>query len=975
MNPIAGSRLHRSISASIWLLLLVVVTAGELVAQPKERPRIPGDPLDARIYTLDNGLTVMMSVNRSEPRITTMIATRAGSKNDPANNTGLAHYLEHMLFKGTDRFGTSDFATEKIYLDQIEALYEKYNSTTDVKQRTEIYRSIDSVSGIAARYAIANEYDQLVNTLGATGSNAYTSFEQTVYLADIPQNQLERWLTIEGERFRNPILRLFHTELEAVYEEKNRSLDDDGSKAYEALLEALFPNHPYGTQTTIGRVEHLKNPSLREIRKYYETYYVPNNMAIILSGDLDPDRTIALVEKAFGGMKARPVPPFKFSPEPARSAPTVRNVVGPDAESVQIAFRFPGITTRESMLLELTDLILAYKGAGLIDLNLNKQQKVLGAGSSPWMLKDYSIHFLSGSPNEGQSLEEVRDLLLGQIELVKQGKFDEEQLRAAIRNLRVDEIRQFESSGGRANALLDNFITGQNWVGRLDKLAQFTKQDIIDFAKKHYTSDYVVVFKRTGTDEAIAKIEKPTITPVPVNRSAQSEFARQALAGTTEPIRPVFLDYQKDISRMSLKGKVPIYYLPNKENQLFSLFYVFDMGRRNDPTLPYAVDYLQYLGTDKLSAEQVAREFFKLGCQFGVSSGEEQVYVSLSGLQESFEPAMALFESLLANVKPDPAPLANMVEQELKMRADAKLDKGTILNQGLMNYAIYGPRNPFTDRLSEKQLRALDPKDLVRQIRTLGSYQHKILYYGPASSQVVTAALEKYHTLPSTLRDYPPATVYKRNEMTKNIVYFVPYDMVQAEVLWISKSQQYDPKLTPVTSLFNEYYGGSMAGVVFQEIRESKALAYSAYSGYTAPGRKEDPYYIIAYVGTQADKLPEAIPAMSQLLETMPTAEQSFAVAKAGIKSRIETERFNRSRILFSILAGEKMGLDHDIRRDIYSEIDRLSMEDLRRFHAARYTGRPYAFAVIGSPERVTPESLKTYGEVVPLTLEQIFGY
>jgi zinc protease len=972
MIPTPGSR---SIRSGFWLLLLALISStGSLVAQTKELPVPAGDPINTKIYQLSNGLTVIMSVNRTEPRINTMIATRAGSKNDPATNTGLAHYLEHMLFKGTDRFGTSDWTTEKVYLDQIESLYEQYNKTTDPARRTAIYRSIDSVSGIAARYAIANEYDKLVASIGVSGSNAFTSTEQTVYLADIPQNQLEKWLAIEAERFRNPILRLFHTELEAVYEEKNRTLDDDGSKAYEALQAALFSNHAYGTQTTIGTVEHLKNPSLKEIRKYYETYYVPNNMAIILVGDLDPERTIRMVEKAFGGMKPKPVPPYEFKEEPVRSEPTVREVVGPETESLLMAYRFPGAGTRDAMLMELTDLILAYKGAGLIDLNLNMQQKVLSAGSGTSIQKDYSTHYMFGAPNQGQTLEEVRDLLLAQLELVKQGKFDEEQLQAAVRNLRVDEIRQFESNEGRASALLDYFVTGTSWVGRLDQLAKFTKKDITDFARKNYTNDYAVVFKRTGTDEKTLKVEKPSITPVPVDRTGQSPFAQQILSTPAEPIKPVFLDYQKDINRLTLGGKVPVYYLPNRENQLFSLYYVFDMGRRNDPKLPYAIDYLQYLGTDKQSAAEVAREFFKLGCTFSVSSGEDQVYVSLSGLQESFEPALALFETLLANVKPDPEPLENMIEGEMKRRADAKLDKGTILSGALASYAIYGPRNPFTDRLSEKQLRALSPKELTQKIRTLGSYRHKVLYYGPASSDQLLTALAKHHKLPPVLKDYPAATVYKRNDMTKNVVYFVPYDMVQAEVLWLSKSGRYDPKLAPMTSLFNEYYGG-MSGVVFQEIRESKALAYAAQSGYDTPSRKDDPYYISAYIGTQADKLPEALPAMNEILQTMPTAEQSFAAARAGIKNRIETERINRASILFSVLAAEKMGLDHDIRRDIYTELDRLTIEDLRRFHTSTFTGRPYAYAVIGSPERVTADQLKQFGEVKVLTLEEVFGY
>ncbi len=257
---------------------------------------VTGDPLRTRMYTLKNGLTVYMSVNKAEPRIYTSIAVRAGSKNDPADATGLAHYLEHMLFKGTDKYGSLDYEKEKKLLDKVENLYEKYRSTTDEEKRKEIYREIDKTSGEAAKYAIANEYDKMLSAIGAKGTNAYTSFEQTVYINDIPANQLETWLKIEGERFRNPVLRLFHTELEAVYEEKNISLDSDRRAIFFGLLDKLFPVHNYGQQTTIGTINHLKNPSIKKIKEYYSNYYVPNNMALCISGDFDPDQAIKWIE-------------------------------------------------------------------------------------------------------------------------------------------------------------------------------------------------------------------------------------------------------------------------------------------------------------------------------------------------------------------------------------------------------------------------------------------------------------------------------------------------------------------------------------------------------------------------------------------------------------------------------------------------------------------------------------------------------
>jgi predicted Zn-dependent peptidase len=938
---------------------------------------VAGDPLKARIYKLQNGLTVYMTVNRNEPRIQTYVAVRAGSKHDPKDATGLAHYLEHMLFKGTDKYGSLDYSKEKPYLDEIENLYESYRSTRDENQRKALYRQIDSVSGIAANYAIANEFDKMIGTLGAKGTNAYTSNEQTVYVNDIPANQLKRWAAVESERYRNPVLRLFHTELEAVYEEKNRALDNDPRTVTETLLGELFKNHQYGTQTTIGTVEHLKNPSIKKIKEYFNQYYVPNNMAVCLSGDLNPDEAIKVIDQSFGSMQAKPVPAFTFSPEQPITSPIRREIFGPDAEMVQFGFRFPGVASHEAKVLSMVDMILSNSAAGLIDLNLNKAQKVLNATCGPWQLKDYSIHMFTGRPLAGQSLEDVEKLMLGQIELVKKGQFDEKLLNAIVNDFTITELRNFENNSGRADAFVDAFTTFQNWedhVNRINELKKVTKKEIVDFANKYYNNNYVVVYKRTGERKDVVKVEKPAITPVTVNRTDMSNFVKQVNAMPADKISPRFIDYKQDIKETKLASGVPVYYLKNDENELFTLYYMLDLGKRHDKELAFAVNYLPFLGTSKMSADDVTKKLYELGCSFNVSSSEDQSYVYLSGLQKNFKEAVALFEDLLTNAKPDQAALNSLVQRTLKGRTDAKKNKNAILG-ALRAYGMYGKFNAMTNILTNEQLQALKAEDVVNKLKNLTSYDHRVLYYGPAASNEVVSSLNTLHKTSKSLRPIPTAAAYVPQETRDSKVYFVDYDMAQAEIMFVSKLKAYDPTMAPKLELFNEYFGGGMSSVVFQNIRESKALAYSVWSFVTTPSKKEDPHFISAYVGTQADKTPETMTAMFEIMNEMPKAENNFEQAKKAIQNKIETERITRTDILFNYERAKRLGLTSDIRQAVYNNVPSMSYSDIAQFQVDNMKGRNYSILVLGNKNKIDQTKLGTYGPIQHLTLTDIFGY
>ena len=939
---------------------------------------VKNDPMKSRIYTLDNGLKVFLTVYKDAPRVQTYIAVRAGSKNDPADATGLAHYLEHMLFKGTDKYGSLDYSKEAPMLEEIENLYEEYRqiSMTDTLNRDRVWAQIDSISGQAAKFAIANEYDKMVSNIGAKGTNAYTSAEATVYVNDIPSNQLEKWLDIEAERFRMPVFRLFHTELEAVYEEKNRGMDNDGRKMFEAMLAGLFQKHTYGTQTTIGTIEHLKNPSIKEIRKYFNKNYVPNNMAICMSGDFDPDSVITWINDKFGSFEKQADPEFIPAVEDPISQPIVKDIYGPDAERLYLAYRFPGVKDRETQVMRIVDMILSNSQAGLIDLHLNQEQKVLQASCFPYILSDYSTHILYGLPKQGQTLDQVKDLLIEEVEKVKQGDFPDWLIPAIISDLKLSKIKIYESNSGRANEFVQAFTQNIEWedyVKELEILESITKQEVIAVANKYYQDNYVLVRKNLGEDLNITKVSKPAITPVEVNRDAQSDFLKAITEAEVKDIEPEFINYAEDIKQSDIG--VPLLHKQNTENNLFKLYYISDRGNNHDKKLSMAIDYFNYLGTQDISPAQKKEEFYKLGCEVSVSSQNEQSYISLSGLDDNFEASVELFEKLLKEVVANEDALENLKMDFLKKRADAKLNKQTILYSGMSNYAKYGPNNPFTNKLSDQEIMATTCQELIDIIRDLTTYEHRVLYYGPKSLEQASQAISSYHTLPNELKKIDNEQDFAELDINKTSVFVVDYDMKQAEILMISKGQKFIPDNMPLIKLHNEYFGGSMGSIVFQTLRESKALAYSVYSSYSTPRLKDDSHYVMAYIGTQADKLNEAMVGMNELLNQLPEVDANLENAKEAVIQKIRTERITKDRVLFNYESAKRLGYDYDSRKDIFDTIEKFNMTDLTNFHNERMSNKDYTILVLGNKDQLDLNALKSYGPVKFLTLEDIFGY
>lgn len=963
-------------------LVALLLVAGVGMAQKKYEYRtFNNDPMGVREYTLDNGLKVFMSVYKDAPKVQTYIAVRAGSKNDPKETTGLAHYLEHMMFKGTQRLGTRDWEAEKILIQQIEDLFEAYRLFDDQETRAAIYHKIDSLSYEASKLAIANEYDKAMTAIGSTGTNAFTSNDYTMYVENIPANQLDTWCEIEADRFRNLVLRLFHTELETIYEEKNMSLTKDGRRANEAMLSALFPHHPYGTQTTLGEGDHLKNPSMRNIRNFVAQYYVPNNICISLAGDFDPDEAIRIIDKHWGDMQPGNVPQFTKTPEAPITTPIVKSITGLDPENLTLAYRVNGGNgTRDALLCSALEQILNNGECGLIDLNLNQAQKCLGAYAGSYTLNDYTAFLFGGRPAPGQTLDQLQSLLFEQIELVKKGQFEDWMLEAAINNMKLTLMKRAESNNARASAMAYAYVQHQDWqevCNEIDEISRLTKKDIVDFANQIFQdNNYVAIRKLQGQPESIVKVAKPAITPIEVGRDAESSYLSQikSKAQSAQPIEPVFIDYKTCVSKSKMANGAEVLYVKNEENLTFNLDYYFDFGSLADPDLEMARALVSYLGTSKHTPEQIAQEFYKLACSYDISLGSETMTVSLSGLSENMEKAIALMEEIFSDLQPNQEMLDMLVARNIKGRADSKSNQQTMFS-ALRQYGQYGSNSSYLRAQSDEQWRALKADDLVAKITSLFSYPHRILYYGPESLDGIKAIVARDHQMPKKFQKAPANKTFQPLAVSQNTVIFCDYPANQTYLYEYNRSDKFDLAMLPTIYLYNEYFGGSMNAIVFQEMREKRSLAYSAQSYYSTPSKKDGYFTNGSMIATQNDKLIDALTAFDGLFEDMPQADANIALAKEGLIAQVRTARTTKRNLIFAYLTRERMGYKEHPNKALFQMIPTMGMQDVVNFNHKHIKGQHKTYLVLGKESEMDFNALSKFGKVKKVSATDLFNY
>lgn len=966
----------------IMLALAALMAASAAsAAPPYSYTTVQGDPSGTRIYTLPNGLKVYLSVNKEKPRIQTDIAVRTGSRNDPAETTGLAHYLEHLMFKGTQDFGTTSYSAEKPYLDDIERRYEHYRTLTDSAQRRQAYHEIDSVSQLAARYNIPNEYVKLMSSIGAQGTNAYTSNDVTCYVEDIPSNEVDNWVRVEADRFQNMVIRGFHTELEAVYEEYNIGLANDFNKSYKAVNRLLYPTHPYGTQTTIGTQEHLKNPSITNIKNYFKRYYVPNNVAICMAGDLDPDKVIATIDRYFGSWAASPsLSRPEYAPLRPIMAPVDTTVYGVEADYVMLGWRFPGASSAQCDTLNLLSGLLYNGTAGLLDLDLNQTMKVQYSNAFTDELTDYTSYFLIGGPNDGQSLEQVRSLMLGEVDKLKRGDFPDDLIKSYINNLKLNYYKGLLSNESRADAMVDAFINGKSWdsvVKRISRLEGITKPQVMAFASRYLGNDYATVFKCQGEDTTLKKIDKPAITAIPANRDLSSAFLNEVVNTQVTPIEPQFVDYKRDLVDTKTSAGLPLIYKHNDQDGLFNLWFYYDFGTEDNLDMSYAASYLDVIGTATKSAAQVKREFYELACNYSVSVDDDKTYVSLSGLSENMPKALALLNDVLNHAKATPQSYESYVNLIEKSRADAKKDQKECFG-ALVSYGVYGPYNSARNIISASKLRSLDPQKLVDGLKTFDKMQHMVVYFGPMTVKELSSCLAKYHKTPKHLAPVPQGKPYAEqpNPATTEIL-VAPYEAKNIYMrMYHNTGRTFDLATAPVAAMFNEYFGDGMNTIVFQELRESRGLAYNAYAYYDFYPEVGHPMTYFTHIISQNDKMMDCIKVFNQILDTIPQSQSAFGIAKQSLTKSLQSKRVTRSSVLWNyIYQAKEHHLAQPLDKTVYEALPTLTLQDVVDFEQRNMAHKVYRYVILGDEKNIDMKALEKLGTVKRLTTDEIFNY
>ncbi|MDD3910936.1 MAG: insulinase family protein [Bacteroidales bacterium] len=991
--------LRKMLTVALAFAVVLTTAGGNAFAQKKTAKHsgakdyeiVKNDPTNTRIYTLPNGLTVYLSVIKKEPRIQTYIAVRTGSKNDPHETTGLSHYLEHIMFKGTTHFGTINYQKEKPMLDQIEKEFEYYRALKDPAARKAEYHKIDSISFAASKLFVANEYDKLMGALGSKNSNAFTSNDMTVYQEDIPSNQVEAWAKIQSDRFENMVIRGFHTELEAVYEEDNLGLSDDQGRAYDTLMFSLFKNHPYGLQTTIGTQEHLKNPSITNIWKHYHNFYVPNNVAICMAGDFNPDQAITIIRKYFGSWKRNDnLKLLKFKDEQPIAKHIEKTVYGQESPLIYVGWRFPSAYRDGRTLSNIGDTlymvsnILNNRGdAGLIDMNVNRPQKVLSGFAGNQGMTDYNIFLVGGEPKEGQSLTEVKNILFEQLEKVKRGEFDESMLTAIVNNWKRSRMQNLDSYQFRARMMYGNFINRTPWsytVEQGERLSKIKKEDIVKFVNKYFNDNYVQVNKVVGIEKGIQKIEKPAITAINTNRDTSSQFLRdmEKMIGAAKPIEPVYVDFAKEMSIGKNATGQDVYYKHNDDNSLFYLTYYFPIGTYDSNKLDYALYYFNNLGTDKFSSDQIKSKLYTLACSLSGSSYEHTTEVSINGLSENMKQASDIVEGLLANVKPDEQLLSKMKENWKKQLMNAKTDKDANA-QALETYTIYGPENPQTHSLKPSEIDKLTAEELVNIVKDLFRHQYSVIYYGPLAKDKAVAELNTMHKGAENLAEYAPSRSFEVLDSKEPTIFIAPYKATQINIYGICNyGEKLNPSERALVKLYDTYFGSGMSSIVFQDLREAKGLAYHAAASHVFPYFKDkEPLYYEALIYTQNDKMMDALRAYNSILTDMPVSQKSFDVAKSNSLQNLATKRYTGAGVIWYYLSMKRQGFDYDINKDIYNNLKALNLQSIIDYQQNNIRNRKYNIGIVGNTEELDLNSLAGmhYGKIVRLTTPDIFGY
>lgn len=949
----------------LWLIIFLLNVSG-----------VWAQDIKVEQFVLDNGLTVYLSEDHSRPDIFGGVMVKAGGKDDPKGATGMAHYQEHMLFKGTQNLGTTNWTKEKPIIDEIFQLYDELGKTIDEEERKIIQNKINKASLESAKYAIPNEMSNIINSMGGTNMNAGTGPDYTVFYNAFPSNQVERWLDLYSHRFENPVFRSFQAELEVVYEEKNMYQDQFFSPILEKFNYHFFKNHPYGQQTLIGTVDDLKNPSLTKMYDFYRKHYVANNMALVMVGDFNIKEVIPMIKKKFGNWRKGKIPQKQiYQEEPFKGREEVKVKMSPIGIGV-LGFRTPASGSEDEIALKICNGILSNANqTGLLD-QLVIENKIMAAQVFAMPYIDYGANMFLFVPKIfGQNLEEGEALILEQIEVLKAGDFDISLLEGVQNEMYVQQVLNLESNASKSLAILDYFSQGKNpdLINKTPYLIkEITKEDVIKVANKYFGENYLAFHSKMGFPKK-TKIDKPGFEALKVNTNAKSKYAEKFESMQTAKINEKYIDFNQN-KHIKLKGG-EINFTQNKKNDVFDVEIRFGVGEFELPELKYASSLMNYAHIKGETLKELKNRFALLGCNYSFYSDEDYVYANLQGLEANYGKAVELFTKLIYDPVLEQDKIENVIEEE---KAGRKMERSQPddVASALLQYVLKKEKSSFIDRLTMKEIKALQALELVNSFKkaTTGYYSKVYIVAQNPDDKSSKEAIGVFRLNEERKPSNSPVNI-DLEQYTENTVIFVhKKKALQSKIFFFANGDRIDIKEKPIMDAFNMYFGGGFSGLVLQEVREYRSLAYSAGASFRAPNVKNRPVNFIGYVGTQADKTMEALAVFDTLIRYMPNKKERMPMIKNYlIQSEFSKQPSFRS-LSQSIDKWKQMGYERDPSLYNLEGYKKLKFEDIQRFYTERLKKKPIVTIMVSNKKKVDLKALEKYGKLIIVKEKDLFN-
>jgi len=935
--------------------------------------------LKVKEYRLENGLTVWLNEDHSQPKVFGAVVVKAGAKDCP--DTGIAHYFEHMMFKGTDRIGTLDYEAEKVLLDSIAMKYDELAMTEDTAARARLQKEINELSIRSSEYVIPNEFNRLINRFGGSGLNAATSYDATIYFNTFSPQYMVQWAEINSERLINPVFRLFQSELETVYEEKNMYGDFIGGQVMDTLMARYFGPHPYA-YPIIGSTKNLKNPRLTEMHKFFEDYYVASNMALILSGDFDAQQVMPILEKAFSRIRSGNAPKQEkvmLPPFNGRETMKVKFPI-PFIKAMGLGFRGVSANHEDQVALNIAvNLLNNANGTGYLD-KLMVEHKLMGALAINESMNEAGILAVAIMPKLLiQSYSSAEKMVWDEINRVKNGDFSDEMFNS----LKLEQKRQYASSleniDSRATIMMNLFSQGKSWNDYLNEVARIesiTKEDVVRVAQKYFSNNYLCVTKSTGKYPK-DNLPKPAFSPVvPRNADASSSYAKQLEKIPEQQVAPRIIDFEKDVKTSKLTPLVTLYTTPNPLNDIFTLNISYGIGALEQPELMQLTNYLQLLGTESLSFEQFRSRLQSIGSTLAFDVTPDAFVMKVTGFDNHIDETMELVGDFIRHAKADDKKLRQIVD-DAKVSEKAFFKSGDNVASALLEQVKYGDQSRYLRKLSLSQIKKLKGKDMLAIYDKVRSVQCDLHYCGTLPVEKVIGTIRQHLPLERTTVASNSPYYRELKQYDRPTVFFIDMpDMAQSIVYGYVKGDPVDDKASRHASrLFSVYFGGDMSSLMFQEIREFRSFAYRTSGRYQLPNHahKGTAGSFTAMLSTQSDKTLDALGVLDSLIREMPLKPERVEAVKQMLVNRINND-YPPFRNLSEKVASARMeGFDRDPAEEFLRDIATMDMQDISRFYREQISGRPVVYVIAGNRKHIDMKKLAEYGTIIKVKKKDIY--